>query len=744
MSVLASDNANGIGNLNEHMNHGEDVLFLTADAEEDNHKSLNGLCGDEDNENLNGETNRKSNNKHVKSSEDAANYSLQVSISIDANGEFDDHVKKQIYESDNLETTNDLALHETCDQDLSVNNKDNSHEQQTNKNDESINRSSNDLDLYSTNDLHNSSELCIEHSTSFNETHSLSKDDNNLDVAVDYAIQDSFMVKNQRINDLVANDMKYLFKNTRYFLIKSNNYENVNLAKLKGVWSTPRVNEIKLNKAYKECANVILIFSVAESGRFQGCARLSSECLLDPDMQVNWILPPNLTAKSLMGVFKLDWITKNDLYFTKTQQLLNPWNEMKQVKIGRDGQEIEPHCGESLCRLFDLSGPANIPQTEPTARLAYLDEIIENLTMILEKSKQRHIELASESSQRYASKSSSKDREISGEESSNKKKMTESEDETKDRNKSPSSDSSKAIAVNNNYNNRNRKDYNYQYSSSSYRNFKNRTLNTNYNSNYPPHRQQHSNSGMMKMNYNSYHQQQAYNSSLMNPHQPQSQHFSSSSSLSQNANYSSAQFYQNQPFHSGSSNQYSSSHSSESSSRRNRNRSSSPNNKKRRTSPKYVPLPEDVVLNSTYEEYVKAAAAAAATQLYQNDPLYYQNNANVYDPNNPYTNYNLDYSSYLSQQQPDSKVRSKYEQDVEEFLRRTAGTTSTSSSKAEPYKQHQTKEEDSYYKEREKGSSSSHHYKEHQKYERDHHRYRSSSRDRDRDRRSRQKSRERR
>ncbi len=60
----------------------------------------------------------------------------------------------------------------------------------------------------------------------------------------------------------------------------------------------------------KECANVILIFSVSESGRFQGYARLSSECGQDGDLQVNWMLPPTLSAKSLMGVFKIDWITK--------------------------------------------------------------------------------------------------------------------------------------------------------------------------------------------------------------------------------------------------------------------------------------------------------------------------------------------------------------------------------------------------------------------------------------------------
>lgn len=36
-----------------------------------------------------------------------------------------------------------------------------------------------------------------------------------------------------KIDENLLNEMKYLFKNTRYFLIKSNNYENVQLAQTK-------------------------------------------------------------------------------------------------------------------------------------------------------------------------------------------------------------------------------------------------------------------------------------------------------------------------------------------------------------------------------------------------------------------------------------------------------------------------------------------------------------------------------
>lgn len=64
------------------------------------------------------------------------------------------------------------------------------------------------------------------------------------------------------------------------------------------------------------------------------------------------MLPPGLSAKALGGVFKVDWICRKELPFTSTLHLYNPWNDGKQVKIGRDGQEIEPRVAEELCRLF--------------------------------------------------------------------------------------------------------------------------------------------------------------------------------------------------------------------------------------------------------------------------------------------------------------------------------------------------------------------------------------------------------
>ncbi|XP_028031043.1 YTH domain-containing protein 1-like [Bombyx mandarina] len=145
--------------------------------------------------------------------------------------------------------------------------------------------------------------------------------------------------------------LNYLFRDTRFFLIKSNNAENITLSKARGVWSTLPQNEANLNQAYRESRNVLLIFSVKESGKFAGFARLGSESRRDVP-PISWVLPPGLSAKVLDGVFKVDWICRKELSFNSTLHLYNPWNEGKPVKIGRDGQEIEPKVAEELCRLF--------------------------------------------------------------------------------------------------------------------------------------------------------------------------------------------------------------------------------------------------------------------------------------------------------------------------------------------------------------------------------------------------------
>ncbi|XP_013994487.1 YTH domain-containing protein 1 isoform X3 [Salmo salar] len=155
--------------------------------------------------------------------------------------------------------------------------------------------------------------------------------------------------------------LKYVIRDARFFMIKSNNHENVSLAKAKGVWSTLPVNEKKLNAAFRSARSVILVFSVRESGKFQGFARLSSESH-HGGSPIHWVLPAGMNAKMLGGVFKIDWICRRELPFTKTAHLSNSWNEHKPVKIGRDGQEMEPECGIQLCVMFPQDDTINLYQ----------------------------------------------------------------------------------------------------------------------------------------------------------------------------------------------------------------------------------------------------------------------------------------------------------------------------------------------------------------------------------------------
>lgn len=157
-------------------------------------------------------------------------------------------------------------------------------------------------------------------------------------------------IRTQR-RDRHSKMLKYLFRDARFFVIKSNNHENVSLAKAKGVWSTPPSNENKLNRAFKESRNVILIFSVRESGAFQGFARIALDARRDCD-PIHWVLPAGLTAKALGGVFKIDWLCRRELSFIRTSDIYNQFNDNKPVKIGRDGQEVEPNAGKVLCLEF--------------------------------------------------------------------------------------------------------------------------------------------------------------------------------------------------------------------------------------------------------------------------------------------------------------------------------------------------------------------------------------------------------
>ena len=62
--------------------------------------------------------------------------------------------------------------------------------------------------------------------------------------------------------------------------------------------------------------------------------------------------------------FKIEWITTNRLPFYRTRGLRNPWNSNREVKIARDGTELETSVGRRLVQMFHRPpAPSQLPHS---------------------------------------------------------------------------------------------------------------------------------------------------------------------------------------------------------------------------------------------------------------------------------------------------------------------------------------------------------------------------------------------
>lgn len=208
----------------------------------------------------------------------------------------------------------------------------------------------------------------------------------------------------------------------KYFIVKSLTLQDLELSVRNGIWATQSHNEDILNKAFRAAENVYLIFSANKSGEYFGYARMTSPILEDgsrlvptapkpenlmdapdvpksiPTSATEWAPRGKIiddsargtifweaelsesedeeealekeekpivegdnspTAQSWGKPFKIEWISTNRLPFYRTRGLRNPWNANREVKIARDGTELEPQVGERLVTMFHRVGPAN-------------------------------------------------------------------------------------------------------------------------------------------------------------------------------------------------------------------------------------------------------------------------------------------------------------------------------------------------------------------------------------------------
>ena len=66
--------------------------------------------------------------------------------------------------------------------------------------------------------------------------------------------------------------------------------------------------------------------------------------------------------------FKIEWVSTSRLPFYRTRGLRNPWNAHREVKIARDGTELETSVGRRLVQMFQKSEAAIPGAVMPSVR----------------------------------------------------------------------------------------------------------------------------------------------------------------------------------------------------------------------------------------------------------------------------------------------------------------------------------------------------------------------------------------
>jgi len=205
-------------------------------------------------------------------------------------------------------------------------------------------------------------------------------------------------------------------KQDKFFILKSLTIKDLDKSVQNGVWATQSHNESVLNNAFEDqkVDNVFLIFSANKSGEYFGYARMLSQMDQDPAAAIEvaasvqsssytdapriiwteatesmprgkivddsargnifWEVvveepeagaePSGETSNSTNNAdqeprktwgkpFKLEWLSTTRLPFHRCRGLRNPWNANREVKIARDGTELEPSVGRKLIGLFN-------------------------------------------------------------------------------------------------------------------------------------------------------------------------------------------------------------------------------------------------------------------------------------------------------------------------------------------------------------------------------------------------------
>ena len=84
----------------------------------------------------------------------------------------------------------------------------------------------------------------------------------------------------------------------------------------------------------------------------------------DSDDETEEQQPPSET-QAYGRPFKIEWLATNRLPFYRTRGLRNPWNANREVKIARDGTELETSVGRRLIQMFQKMTPMPESPVQP-------------------------------------------------------------------------------------------------------------------------------------------------------------------------------------------------------------------------------------------------------------------------------------------------------------------------------------------------------------------------------------------
>ena len=164
-----------------------------------------------------------------------------------------------------------------------------------------------------------------------------------------------------------------IFEQSRFFIIKSSNHENIITSKLHNEWATTIMNQKKLNDAFFQ-KEVILIFSVNKSGYFQGYSLMTS--FISDRVSNLW---NNDYSVKLGGTFSIQWLVECEMSFNYVKNLNNPFNNNETVIKSRDTQEIPKEIGIQICQMcYEIQSNTNKIMSES-----------EKLTNILQNNTQK-------------------------------------------------------------------------------------------------------------------------------------------------------------------------------------------------------------------------------------------------------------------------------------------------------------------------------------------------------------------